>query len=112
MTVRVIDKQVLTALVSNYNWGPIPREVVDHWVKMYGKDITIESEKTESSHTPRAEENKSKESACAQNEPKEQENNDNKVQEEYQSLPLSNLKFSEIYDIIYIESGKRGTKNV
>ena len=83
MTVRVIDKQVLTALVSNYNWDPIPREVIDHWVKMYGKDITIESEKTEPSHTPCAEENEAKESACAQNEPKEQENNDNKVEEEH-----------------------------
>ena len=83
MTVRVIDKQVLATLVSNYNWDPIPREVVDHWAKMYGKDITIESEKTEPSHTPRAEENEAKESACAQNEPKEQENNDNKVEEEH-----------------------------
>lgn len=83
MTVRIIDKQVLATLVSNYNWDPIPREVVDHWVKMYGKDITIESEKTEPSHTPRAEENEVKESACAQNEPKEQENNDNKVEEEH-----------------------------
>lgn len=81
MTVRVIDKQVLATLVSNYNWDPIPREVVDHWVKMYGKNITIEPEKTESSHTPRAEENEAKESACAQNESKEQENNDNKVEE-------------------------------
>ena len=83
MTVRVIDKQVLTALVSNYNWDPIPREVIDHWVKIYGKDITIESEKTEPSHISRAEENEAKESACAQNEPEEQENNGNKVEEEH-----------------------------
>lgn len=83
MTVRVIDKQVLATLVSNYNWDPIPREVVDHWVKMYGKNITIESEKTESSHTPRAEENEAKKTDCAQNEIKEQENNDNKVEEEH-----------------------------
>lgn len=83
MTVRVIDKQVLATLVSNYNWNPIPREVVDHWVKMYGKNITIESEKAESSHTSRAEENEAKESACAQNESKEQENKDNKVEEEH-----------------------------
>ena len=83
MAVRVIDKQVLATLVSNYNWDPIPREVVDHWVKMYGKNITIESEKTESSHTLRAEENEVKKSDCAQNETKEQENNDNKVEEEH-----------------------------
>ena len=83
MTVRVIDKQVLTALVSDYNWNPIPREVIDHWVKMYGKNITIESEKTESSHTSCAEENETKKTDCAQSESKEQENNDNKVEEEH-----------------------------
>ena len=83
MTVRVIDKQILTALVSDYNWDPIPREVIDHWVKMYGKNVTIEPEKTKPSHTSCAEENEEKESACAQNEPKEQENNDNKVEEEH-----------------------------
>ena len=54
MTVRVIDKQVLTALVSDYNWDPIPREVIDHWMKMHGKNITIEPEETDSSHTTRA----------------------------------------------------------
>ena len=57
MTVRVIDKQTLLSLVSNYNWDPIPREVIDHWMKMRGKDITIESEETEetdSSYTTRA----------------------------------------------------------
>ena len=47
MTVRVIEKQTLLTLVSNYNWDPIPREVIDHWVKMHGKNITIESEETE-----------------------------------------------------------------
>ena len=83
MIIRTIDKQILLTLVSNYNWDPIPREVIDHWVKMYGKNITIESEKTEPSHTPRAEENEAKESTCAQSEPKEQENNDNKVEEEH-----------------------------
>lgn len=57
MTVRIIDKQTLLSLVSNYNWDPIPREVIDHWVKIYGKNITIEPEETEetdSSHTMRA----------------------------------------------------------
>lgn len=57
MIIRTIDKQTLLSLVSNYNWDPIPREVIDHWVKMYGKNITIEPEKTEetdSSHTTRA----------------------------------------------------------
>ena len=57
MIIRTIDKQTLLSLVSNYNWDPIPREVIDHWVKMYGKNITIESEETEetdSSHTTRA----------------------------------------------------------
>lgn len=83
MTIRAIDKQVLATLVSDYNWDPIPREVIDHWVKMYGKNIAIESEKTEPSHTSYTEENEAKESACAQNEPKEQENNDNKVEEEH-----------------------------
>ena len=83
MTTRVIDKQVLTALVSDYNWDPIPREVIDHWMKMHGKNITIESEKTESSHTSCAKENETKKTDCAQNEPKEQENNDNKVEEEH-----------------------------
>ena len=54
--MRAIDKQTLLTLVSNYNWDPIPREVIDHWMKMYGKNITIESEETEetdSSHTAR-----------------------------------------------------------
>ena len=54
MTVRIIDKQTLLTLVSNYNWDPIPREVIDHWVKMHGKNITIEPEETDSSHTTRA----------------------------------------------------------
>ena len=47
MIIRTIDKQILLTLVSNYNWDPIPREVIDHWVKMHGKNITIESEETE-----------------------------------------------------------------
>ena len=54
MIMRAIDKQTLLTLVSNYNWDPIPREVVDHWVKMHGKNITIEPEETDSSHTTRA----------------------------------------------------------
>ena len=55
--MRAIDKQTLLSLVSNYNWDPIPHEVIDHWVKMHGKNITIESEETEetdSFHTTRA----------------------------------------------------------
>ena len=54
--MRAIDKQTLLTLISNYNWDPIPREVIDHWVKMHGKNITIESEEieeTDSSHTAR-----------------------------------------------------------
>lgn len=82
MTVRVIDKQVLFTLVSDYNWNPIPREVVDHWMKMHGKDIVIESEKTEFSNISRADENEAKDLDCAQSELKGQENNDNKVEEE------------------------------
>ena len=54
MIIRTIDKQTLLSLVSNYNWDPIPREVIDHWVKIYGKNITIEPEETDSSHTTRA----------------------------------------------------------
>ena len=54
MIMRAIDKQALLTLVSNYNWDPIPREVIDHWVKMHGKNITIEPEETDSSHTTRA----------------------------------------------------------
>ena len=57
MIIRTIDKQTLLTLVSNYNWDPIPREVIDHWVKMHGKNITIEPEETKetnSSHTTRA----------------------------------------------------------
>ena len=54
MIIRTIDKQILLTLVSNYNWDPIPREVVDHWMKMHGKNITIEPEETNSSHTTRA----------------------------------------------------------
>ena len=54
MIIRTIDKQTLLTLVSNYNWDPIPREVVDHWMKMHGKNITIEPEETDSSHTTRA----------------------------------------------------------
>ena len=53
MIIRTIDKQILLTLVSNYNWDPIPREVIDHWVKMHGKNITIEPEETDSSHTTR-----------------------------------------------------------
>ena len=54
MIIRTIDKQILLTLVSNYNWDPIPREVIDHWVKMHGKNITIEPEETDSFHTTRA----------------------------------------------------------
>ena len=54
MIIRTIDKQTLLSLVSNYNWDPIPREVIDHWVKIHGKNITIEPEETDSSHTTRA----------------------------------------------------------
>ena len=54
MIIRTIDKQILLTLISNYNWDPIPREVIDHWVKMHGKNITIEPEETDSSHTTRA----------------------------------------------------------
>ena len=54
MIIRTIDKQILLTLVSNYNWDPIPREVIDHWMKMHGKNITIEPEETDSSHTSRA----------------------------------------------------------
>ena len=57
MIIRTIDKQTLLTLVSNYNWNPIPREVIDHWVKIHGKNIIIESEEieeTDSSHTTRA----------------------------------------------------------
>lgn len=59
MIIRTIDKQILLTLVSNYNWDPIPREVIDHWVKMHGKNITIEPEETNSSHTTRARNQKS-----------------------------------------------------
>lgn len=57
MIIRTIDKQTLLTLISNYTWDPIPREVIDHWIKMHGKNITIEPEETEetnSSHTTRA----------------------------------------------------------
>ena len=54
MIIKTIDKQILLRLVSNDNWNPIPREVIDHWVKMHGKNITIEPEETDSSHTTRA----------------------------------------------------------
>ena len=54
MIIRTIDKQILLILVSNYNWNPIQSEVIDNWVKMHGKNITIEPEETDSSHTTRA----------------------------------------------------------
>ena len=54
MIIRTIEKQILLTLASNYNWDPIPREVIDHWVKMHGKNITIEPEETDSSNTTRA----------------------------------------------------------
>ena len=54
MIIRTIDKQILLTLVSNYNWDPIPREVIDHWVKMPGKNITIAPGETDSSHATRA----------------------------------------------------------
>ena len=63
MIIRTIDKQILLTLVSNYNWNPIPREVIDHWVKMHGKNITIEPEETketDSFHTTRACDQKSR----------------------------------------------------
>lgn len=62
MIMRAIDKQTLLTLVSNYTWDPIPREVIDYWVKMHGKNITIEPEETEEtdpSHTMRACDSKS-----------------------------------------------------
>ena len=55
--MRAIDKETLVSLAATYNCDPIPREVVDYWMKMYGKNITIESEETkeaDSSHTTRA----------------------------------------------------------
>lgn len=59
MIMRAIDKQTLLTLVSNYTWDPIPREVIDYWVKMHGKNITIEPKETDSSHTTRACDSKS-----------------------------------------------------
>lgn len=62
MIMRAIDKQTLLTLISNYTWDPIPREVIDYWVKMHGKNITIEPEETketDSSHTTRACDSKS-----------------------------------------------------
>ena len=76
MKVRTIRKDKLLELVNNYNWDPIPKEVVDYWLCIWGITIDVESD-------TRAEENEAKESACAQNETKEQENNDNKVEEEH-----------------------------
>lgn len=55
--MRAIDKETLVRLAATYTWDPIPREVVDYWMKMYGKNITIEPEETketDSSHTTRA----------------------------------------------------------
>lgn len=57
--MRAIDKQTLLTLISNYTWDPIPREVIDYWVKMHGKNITIEPEETDSSHATRACDSKS-----------------------------------------------------
>ena len=76
MKVRTIRKDKLLELVNNYNWDPIPKEVVNYWLCIWGSTIEIEPE-------TRAEENEAKESACAQSETKEQENNDNKVEEEH-----------------------------
>lgn len=59
MIMRAIDKETLVRLASGYAWDPIPREVVDYWMKMYGKNITIEPEETDSSHTTRADDPKS-----------------------------------------------------
>ena len=56
MIVRTIDKQKLLELVKQYNWDPIPREVVDHWLCIWGHNITIE---TDSSPTLRASDPKS-----------------------------------------------------
>lgn len=70
MIIRTIDKQVLLTLVSNYNWNPIPREVIDYWVKMHGKNITIEpreTEETDSSHTTRACDSKSEDDPGSSN---------------------------------------------
>lgn len=57
MIMRAINKETLVRLASGYTWDPIPREVIDYWMKMYGKNITIEPEEikeTDSSHTTRA----------------------------------------------------------
>lgn len=51
--MRTIDKATLVGLASRCAWDPIPREVVDYWIKMYGKNVTIEPEETDSSHTTR-----------------------------------------------------------
>ena len=67
MIIRTIDKKILLTLVSNYNWDPIPREVIDHWVKMHGKNITIEPEETDSSHTTRACDQKSEDDPGSSN---------------------------------------------
>lgn len=62
MIMRAINKETLVRLASGYTWDPIPREVIDYWMKMYGKNITIEPEETkeaDSSHTTRACDSKS-----------------------------------------------------
>lgn len=56
MIVRTIDKQKLLELVKQYNWDPIPHEVIDHWLCIWGHNTVIE---TDSSPTPRASDQKS-----------------------------------------------------
>lgn len=75
MKVRTIKRDKLLELVNNYNWDPIPKEVVDHWLCIWGMTIEIEPE-------TRADENEAK-TDCAQSESKEQENNDDKAEEEH-----------------------------
>lgn len=76
MKVRTIRKDKLLELVNKYNWDPIPKEVVDHWLCIWGMTIEIEPE-------THADENEVKKTDCAQSESKEQKNNDNKVEEEH-----------------------------
>lgn len=48
--MRYVWKNDLMGLVQKYNYDRIPKEVIEHWVKMWGHDEVIEPSQTDRSN--------------------------------------------------------------
>lgn len=45
--MRYVWKNDLMGLVQKYNYDKVPKEVIEHWVKMWGHDEVIEPTQTD-----------------------------------------------------------------